>query len=112
MAIDGVVLDVPDTPDNVERFDKSEHRDGTSAFPQVRIVGLAECGTHAIVAAALDSWRTYERALTDRLLPQFRPDMLVLADRASKPTCSCRCSPSFPTAPTCRSFYPDNSRKT
>jgi hypothetical protein len=81
MAIDGVVLDVPDTPDNVERFDKSEHRDGTSAFPQVRIVGLAECGTHAIVAAALDSWRTYERALTDRLLPQFRPDMLVLADR-------------------------------
>jgi hypothetical protein len=71
----------PGTPDNVKRFDKSEHRDGTSAFPQVRIVGLAECGTHAIVAAALDSWRTYERALTDRLLPQFRPDMLVLADR-------------------------------
>lgn len=81
MAIDGVVLDVPDTPENVERFGKSEHRGGTSAFPQVRAVGLAECGTHAIVAAELDSWRTYERALTDRLLPQFRPDMLVLADR-------------------------------
>jgi hypothetical protein len=81
MAIDGVVLDVPDTPENVDRFEKSEHRDGTSAFPQVRLVGLAECGTHAIVAASLDSWRIYERALTERLLPRFQPDMLVLADR-------------------------------
>jgi hypothetical protein len=81
MAIDGVVLDVPDTPENLERFRKSEHRDCTSAFPQVRVVGLAECGTHAMVAAALDSWRTYERALLQRLLPQFQPDMLVLADR-------------------------------
>ena len=81
MAIDGVVLDVPDTPENVDRFEKSEHRDGTSAFPQVRLVGLAECGTHAIVAASLGPWRTYERALTERLLPRFQPDMLVLADR-------------------------------
>lgn len=81
MAIDGVVLDVPDTPENVDRFGKSEHRGGTSAFPQVRVVGLAECGTHAMVAAALDSWRIYERALVERLLPQFQPHMLVLADR-------------------------------
>lgn len=81
MAIDGVILDVPDTPENVERFEKFVYRGGTSAFPQVRLVGLAECGTHAIVAAELDSWRTYERALTERLLPQFRPDMLVMADR-------------------------------
>jgi len=70
MAIDGVVLDVPDTPENLERFGKSEHRGGTSAFPQVRLVGLAECGSHAVVAAALDSWRIYERALVERLLPQ------------------------------------------
>jgi hypothetical protein len=45
------------------------------------MVGLAECGTHAIVAAALDSWRVYERALVERLLGQLRPGMLVLADR-------------------------------
>jgi Insertion element 4 transposase N-terminal/Transposase DDE domain len=81
MAIDGVVLDVPDTPENLERFEKSEYRGGRSAFPQVRLVGLAECGSHAVVAAALDSWRIYERALVARLLPQFQPDMLVLADR-------------------------------
>lgn len=132
MAIDGVVLDVPDTPENVERFGKSEHRGGTSAFPQVRAVGLAECGTHAIVAAELDSWRTYERALTDRLLPQFRPDMLVLADRGSSATtcgsaplipvrpcsgvrprpCGCRSWPNSLMAPTCPSFSPGNSKPT
>jgi hypothetical protein len=81
MAIDGVVLDVPDTPENVERFGKSGSGGVTSPFPQVRVVGLAECGTHAIVAAALDSWRVYERALVERLLEQFQPGLLVIADR-------------------------------
>ena len=51
MAIDGVVLDVPDTPENLERFGKSGYRGGNSPFPQVRVVGLAECGTHAILTA-------------------------------------------------------------
>ena len=81
MAIDGVVLDVADTPENVERFERKEHRGGSSAYPQLRMVALAECGTHAIVAAAFDSWRVYERALAGRLLNQVEPDMLVLADR-------------------------------
>lgn len=81
MAIDGVVLDVADTPENVERFQRKEHRGGSSAYPQLRMVALAECGTHAIVAAAFDSWRVYERALAGRLLNQVESDMLVLADR-------------------------------
>lgn len=54
MALDGVILDAPDTPENVARFEKKEHKNGLSAYPQVRLVGLAECGTHAIVAAELD----------------------------------------------------------
>lgn len=81
MAIDGVILDAPDTPENVEAFGKKPHRDGQSVYPQIRIVGLAECGTHAIVAASMDSWRTYERELAGELLPQVRSDMLVIADR-------------------------------
>lgn len=81
MAIDGVVLDVADTDENVERFEKKEHKNGESAFPQARVVGLVECGTHAMIAAELDSWRVYERDLTERLLDQFEPNMLVLADR-------------------------------
>ncbi|WP_414640465.1 IS4 family transposase [Amycolatopsis sp.] len=81
MAIDGVVLDTPDTPDNVDRFGKRGHKDGESAYPQIRVVGLVECGTHAMVGAVLDSWRVYERELTERLLDQVEPDMLITADR-------------------------------
>lgn len=81
MAIDGVVLDVADTPENVARFEKKEHKGGASAFPQVRLVGLAECGTHALVAASLEGWRVHERALAEQLLGRLTPDMLVLADR-------------------------------
>lgn len=81
MAIDGVVLDVPDTDDNRAEFGKSGGDLKTSAFPQVRAVGLGECGTHAIVAVAFDSWRVYERELAERLLDHLEQNMLVLADR-------------------------------
>jgi hypothetical protein len=82
MAIDGVVLDVPNTPENLAEFGKLRHsKGGESPFPQVRIVGLGECGTHAIVAAAIDSWRVYERELFERIVDDCEPEMLVLADR-------------------------------
>lgn len=81
MAIDGVILDVPDTPENNEVFDHSSGGKGGSAFPVVRVVGLGECGTHAIVAATLGSWSTSEHRLAPQLLPAFAGDMLVLADR-------------------------------
>lgn len=82
MAIDGFVLDVPDTPDNVEEFGKS-HPSGpySSAFPQVRVVGLGECGTHALVDAALAGIETDEKKLATQLLESFEQDMLVTADR-------------------------------
>jgi hypothetical protein len=81
MAIDGVILDAPDTPENVAAFEKKPHSNGESVFPQVRVVGLAECGTHAIVAATVDGWRTYEREAAARLVGSFEPGMLVMADR-------------------------------
>jgi hypothetical protein len=81
MAVDGVILDVPDTPENNEEFDHSSGGKGRSAFPLVRVVGLAECGTHAIVAAELGTWRTGERTLATRLAPQLQPDMLVVFDQ-------------------------------
>jgi Insertion element 4 transposase N-terminal/Transposase DDE domain len=81
MAIDGVVLDVPDTPDNNAEFQHSTGGKGESAFPVVRVVGLGECGTHAIISAALGTWSTGEQTLVPQLLPDLEPDMLVLADR-------------------------------
>lgn len=81
MAIDGVILDVPDTPENNEEFEHSSGGKGDSAFPLVRMVALAECGTHAIVAAELGTWSTGERTLVTRLVPDLDPDMLVVMDR-------------------------------
>lgn len=81
MAIDGVIVDVPDTPENNQEFQHTSGGKGSSAFPVVRIVGLGECGTHAIVGAALGSWSTGEQTLVPQLLPDVEPDMLVLLDR-------------------------------
>src|SRR5215470_16647664 len=52
-----------------------------SPFPQVRLVGLGECGTHAIVAARLAAWQVNERALAKELIADFGSGMLVIADR-------------------------------
>jgi hypothetical protein len=82
MAIDGTVIDVPDTDVNAAEF--GYHRPGAvkqSAFPQVRILTLVECGTHASVWAEFDGVRTSERVLTERMADAFTADMIVLADR-------------------------------
>jgi hypothetical protein len=82
MAIDGVTLDVPDTPENAKQFGRPSSRTGQGgAFPQVRVVGLGECGTHAIVAAELGPTRTGERELAEGVLPVLEEGMLVLFDR-------------------------------
>lgn len=80
MAVDGTVLEVPETPENVTafRFQKDHPR---SSYPQVQLVGLGECGSHAIVAAAFADCRTGEQTLLPQLIDAFEPDMLVMADR-------------------------------
>lgn len=80
MAIDGVMIDLPDTPDNRQRFPKATG--GTRRpFPQLRAVGLSECSTHVVVAASLGSIRTGERELAGQLLDSITNDMLIIADR-------------------------------
>ncbi|MCK9929583.1 IS4 family transposase [Frankia sp. Mgl5] len=81
MAIDGFVLDVPDTPDNDAAFGRSGGEKRPAPFPQARLVGLGECGTHTIVAAELDSWHINEHRLAEKLVDRFEPGMLVIADR-------------------------------
>jgi hypothetical protein len=83
MSLDGTCVDVADTPANEEEFGRSgsSRREGGGAFPQLRLVGLAECGTHAITSAALGPYTSSEQALTDRLLGCLGKGMLCLADR-------------------------------
>ncbi len=52
MAVDGTVLDVPDSKANARIFGYPGSRPGTqAAFPKVRLVLLIEAGTHLIVDA-------------------------------------------------------------
>ena len=58
VAIDGTCLDVADTVDNAAYFGRPGVNKGEqAAFPQARVVALAECGTHAIFDAASTSTR-------------------------------------------------------
>jgi len=81
MAIDGFMLDVPDTPDNVAEFGRLTSGPKASAFPQVRVLTLTECGSHASVAASFGACRVDERVLLPEILGAVTPDMLLIADR-------------------------------
>lgn len=82
VAIDGTCLDVPDTPVNDAHFGRAGVTKGErAAFPQARVVGLAECGTHAMFDAVVGPYTTSEPALSAELLGRLRPGMLCLADR-------------------------------
>jgi hypothetical protein len=82
VSLDGSSLDVADTPANAEQFGRAgTGRGDGSAFPQLRVVALGECGTHAIVAAALDSDDVAEVRLAKRVVTGLGPGMLCLADR-------------------------------
>jgi hypothetical protein len=82
VAIDGSCLDVADTPENAEFFGRPGVNKGEkSAFPQARLVALAECGTHVIFEAVVGSCASSEVALADELIGRLKPGMLLLADR-------------------------------
>lgn len=82
MAIDGSTFAVPDERANADYFGYPGASRGQSAFPQVRLLGLVECGTHAVTAAEIGPLSDSEQALTERLLSKSLDDnMLILADR-------------------------------
>jgi hypothetical protein len=81
LAIDGFEVDVPDTEGNAAEFGYAGSGDNRSAFPKVRVVALAECGTHAFVAAEVGAYSVGEKTLANRLYPRLRPDELLTADR-------------------------------
>ncbi|MFF7231766.1 IS4 family transposase [Streptomyces sioyaensis] len=83
VAVDGTVFDVPDTEANGAFFGRPGSGRGQrrSAYPQVRVAALVECGTHAVFAAATGPLSVHEHHLIPGLLARLRPGMLVMADR-------------------------------
>jgi len=82
VAIDGTCLDVADTADNAAFFRRPGVNKGEqAAFPQARVVAIAECGSHAIIDAAVGPYTTAENTLAGELIDRLHPGTLLLADR-------------------------------
>ena len=78
MSLDGTTLDVGDTTANRRAFGGAN---ATGAFPQLRLVGLLETGTHVLCAAQLGAYHTGEVTLAAAVVPALTGEMLCLADR-------------------------------
>jgi hypothetical protein len=83
MSLDGTCVDVADTEANDAAFGRpgSKKTDGISAYPQLRLVALAECGTHAIIDCAIGRYATAEVKLAPEVFGSLKPGMLALGDR-------------------------------
>lgn len=83
VSLDGTCVDVADTDENEKAFGRpgTGRGQGVGAFPQLRLVALAESATHAIFDAALGPYTSSEQALADRLWDSLSDGMLCLADR-------------------------------
>jgi hypothetical protein len=77
VAWDGTGIDAADTAANAAAFGGVQ-----GGGPQLRLLALIECGTHALIDAVFDGVaRASEHKLARRLLPALGPGMLLLADR-------------------------------
>lgn len=77
VAWDGTGVDAADTPANATEFGVTQ-----GGNPQLRLLALIECGTHALIDVVFDGVRrASEQRLARRLLHALRPGMLLLADR-------------------------------
>ncbi len=84
MSLDGTTLDVADTAANRDAMGgpaSARGANATGAFPQLRLVGLVETGTHVLCGAQLGPYTTGEVTLATAVVPTLAPDMLCLADR-------------------------------
>lgn len=81
MILDGSSLALQHTPENAQQFGLPDSKHGEGAFPLLRLVGLMEAGTRAIVGAAFGGWTTHEMTLAQEILPALEAGMLVIEDR-------------------------------
>jgi hypothetical protein len=80
-AVDGFVLDVPDTEVNRAAFGGPSDAKGQPAgFPQARVVTLTETGTHSSIDASVGGFRGGEPELAIAMA-RSAAGMLVIMDR-------------------------------
>ena len=81
MAIDGSTLDMPDEAANAVHYGYPGSSRGRTAYPQMRFVAMAECGTHTLCFAQPGPCRVSERTLAETVIDHVDASMMVLADR-------------------------------
>jgi hypothetical protein len=85
MSVDGMEWDVPDTEPNRAAFGSRGGLEGPGAYPEVRVVTVSECASHAAVLAAMGPAAGGKggggQSLARELLPQLEESWLLIADR-------------------------------
>jgi hypothetical protein len=81
VAMDGTVIEVPDTPANRAHFGSSSNQYGEGAFPQLQALALCEVGSHAIFDFEFGPYKVSELALSEELLLRLPGGVLLLMDR-------------------------------
>src|SRR3954463_3686221 len=81
MALDGFVVDVPDTKANERAFGRPGSSRAPAAFPQARVLALCETGSHVLWRWLIKPYSCGEVTMAHYLLRFLREDMLLLWDR-------------------------------
>ena len=81
MALDGFVIDVPDTPANDRAFGRPGSGRAPAAFPQARVLALCETGSHILWRSLIKPRSCGEVTMAHYLLRSLQKDMLLLGDR-------------------------------
>ncbi len=81
MGLDGFLLDLADTPTNERAFGRPKSGRAPGAFPQARVLGLCELGSHAFYRWQVKPCHRGEVTMAPVLLRHLKEDMLLLWDR-------------------------------
>jgi hypothetical protein len=73
-AADGMLVNLPDTPENRAMFGSTGTKDDSSPFPQLRVVAVTARAGRAMLGAILGGSGTGEQTLLKRLVRR-RPDL-------------------------------------
>jgi len=81
LGIDGFTMNVAKTPSNVAGFGMPSNGDGNGAYPQVRVVALAETGTRSLQGTQVGPLTDGEQTMARVLWPRLGPGDVVVGDR-------------------------------
>jgi len=80
-VIDGTGLSMPDTLKNQRAYPQSKEQKPGCGFPFMKVVGVFSLATGVLLDYAKGNKHQHELSLLHRLLDQFKPGDLALADR-------------------------------